>query len=61
MGLVLLDEMTLPCITMVGTRLTFYLVPVTKELSNAVVNGASETKVRKLRSQSRWWYGGPNI
>ncbi|KAG1850146.1 hypothetical protein F4604DRAFT_82699 [Suillus subluteus] len=50
MGLVALDKMTLPCITMVGTRVTFYPVPVTKELSNAVVHGTypeSETKVKK--------------
>lgn len=38
-GLVPLDAMTIPCITMVGTRPTFYLVPVTKMLSNAVVTG----------------------
>ncbi|KAG2352729.1 hypothetical protein BDR07DRAFT_1436306 [Suillus spraguei] len=32
----LLDAMTIPCITMVGTRPIFYLVPVTEALSNAV-------------------------
>jgi hypothetical protein len=31
-----LDSMTIPCITMVGTRPIFYLVPVTRELSEAV-------------------------
>ncbi|KAG2359180.1 hypothetical protein BDR07DRAFT_1361387 [Suillus spraguei] len=31
-----LDAMTIPCITMVGTRPIFYLVPVTEALSNAV-------------------------
>ncbi|KAI6015370.1 hypothetical protein F5J12DRAFT_817791 [Pisolithus orientalis] len=35
----LLDAMTIPCITMDGTRPTFYLVPVTEALSNAVVTG----------------------
>ena len=34
-----LHSMTIPCITMVGTRPTFYLVPVTQDLSNAVSSG----------------------
>lgn len=34
-----IDAMTIPCITMVGTRPTFYLVPVTKVLSTAVETG----------------------
>jgi len=34
-----LAAMTIPCITMVGTTPTFYLVPVTKELSDAVMTG----------------------
>ncbi|KAI9466329.1 hypothetical protein BJY52DRAFT_1201940 [Lactarius psammicola] len=34
-----LDSMTIPCIAMIGTRPTFYLVPVTRELSIAVVTG----------------------
>ena len=38
-GLPILDAMTIPCITMVGTRPTFYLVPVTQALSDAVVTG----------------------
>jgi len=38
-GLPTLDAMTIPCITMVGTRPTFYLVPVTQALSAAVVTG----------------------
>lgn len=38
MGLHPLDAMTIPCITMVGTRPTFYLVPVTKMLSDAVIS-----------------------
>jgi hypothetical protein len=35
--------MTIPCITMVGTRPTFYLVPVTRELSAAVTMGSLPT------------------
>jgi hypothetical protein len=31
-----LDSMTIPCITMTGTRPIFYLVPVTRNLSEAV-------------------------
>ncbi|KAH9026747.1 hypothetical protein EDB85DRAFT_161849 [Lactarius pseudohatsudake] len=38
-GLAALDAMTIPCITMVGTRPTFYVVPVTQALSVAVVTG----------------------
>jgi hypothetical protein len=34
-----LDTMTVPCITMIGTRPIFYLVPVTKALSDAVITG----------------------
>ena len=39
MGLPTLHTMTIPCITMEGTRPTFYLVPVTLELSDAVSTG----------------------
>ena len=49
-GLNPLDSMTIPCITMSGTRPTFYLVPVTMELNNAVITGqypATETNVLK--------------
>jgi len=49
-GLVGLAAMTIPCITMSGTRPTFYLVPVTQELSTAVIGGvypATETRVLK--------------
>jgi hypothetical protein len=45
-----LNTMTIPCITMAGTRPTFYLVPVTKELSEAVITGRwpdVETEVLK--------------
>ncbi|KAJ6611472.1 hypothetical protein B0H10DRAFT_1882648 [Mycena sp. CBHHK59/15] len=38
-GLAPLESMTIPCITMSGTRPTFYLVPVTLALSNAVEMG----------------------
>ncbi|KAF8954892.1 hypothetical protein BDZ97DRAFT_1862361 [Flammula alnicola] len=47
-GLPPLDAMTIPCITMTGTRPTFYLVPVTRELSEAVILGQypmNQTKV----------------
>ena len=45
-----LDSMTIPCITMIGTRPIFYLVPVTRELSDAVATAQyppSPTVVRK--------------
>ncbi|KAH9970010.1 hypothetical protein BGW80DRAFT_1562443 [Lactifluus volemus] len=38
-GLPTLDTMIIPCITMVGTRPTFYLVPVSRALSTAVETG----------------------
>ncbi|TFK29010.1 hypothetical protein FA15DRAFT_691481 [Coprinopsis marcescibilis] len=38
-GRSILEAMTIPCITMSGTTPTFYLVPVTKELSDAVITG----------------------
>lgn len=49
-GLDPLESMTIPCITMSGTRPTFYLVPVTRALSTAVATGqypAAETMVFK--------------
>jgi hypothetical protein len=33
-----LDRMTIPCITMIGTKPTFYKVPVTAQLSESVVS-----------------------
>jgi hypothetical protein len=45
-----LHAMTIPCITMNGTRPTFYLVPVTRALSTAVATGQypeAQTKVVK--------------
>lgn len=38
-GLDPLDAMTIPAITMTGTRPTFFLVSVTLELSNSVITG----------------------
>ncbi len=49
-GLSILGAMTIPCITMSGTTPTFYLVPVTKELSDAVITAqypTLETRVLK--------------
>lgn len=45
-----LEVMTIPCITMFGTTPTFYLVPVTRELSDAVMTAqypTSQTQVLK--------------
>ncbi|KAJ7777153.1 hypothetical protein B0H16DRAFT_1504502 [Mycena metata] len=50
LGCAPLPSMTIPCITMSGTRPTFYLVPVTLELSNAIATAqypSSETVVLK--------------
>jgi len=38
-----LDTMTIPCITMIGTRPIFYLVPVTQGLSQAVATAQYPT------------------
>jgi hypothetical protein len=49
-GLAPLELMTIPCITMSGTRPTFYLVPVSRALSTAVATGQyppTETEVLK--------------
>ena len=51
---------TIPCITMVGTNPTFYLVPVTTELSEAILTAQySPTKTRVLKcatfaAHQRW-------
>ena len=48
LGLNPLDAMTIPCITMTGTRPDFYLVPVTTALNDAVITGqlpATQTEV----------------
>ena len=42
--------MTIPCITMPGTTPTFYLVPVTKELSDAVITGQHPTSQTQVLS-----------
>lgn len=50
MGLPELEAMTIPCITMSNINPTFYLVPVTKELSNAVMGAQyppTQTRVLK--------------
>ena len=55
-GLDPLNVMTIPCITMRGTRPTFYLVPVTTELSNAVTTGqypATQTQVLRCTTVAR--------
>ena len=47
-GIAGLAAMTIPCFTMSGTCLTFYLIPVTQELITAVISGmypATETQV----------------
>ena len=47
-GLNPLDSMTIPCFLMTKTRPTFYLVPVTTALNNAVITGqypATQTRV----------------
>ena len=45
-----LAVMTIPCIAMGGSRPTFYLVPVTQELRNAVIGGVyPATKTRVLK------------
>lgn len=55
-----LEAMTIPCITMVGTAPTFYLVPVTKVLSDAVMTGQyppTQTRVLKcvtFAGHQRW-------
>jgi hypothetical protein len=49
-GQPVLGVMTIPCITMFGTTPTFYLVPVTRELSDAVMTAqypTSQTRVLK--------------
>jgi len=47
-GLPILDAMTIPCITMVGTWPTFYPVPVTQVLSIAVVTGQYPEALTKV-------------
>ncbi|KAF4617519.1 hypothetical protein D9613_006338 [Agrocybe pediades] len=52
-GQPVLENMTIPCISMFGTVPTFYLVPVTRELSEAVMTAqypTSRTVVQKCRT-----------
>ena len=51
-----LESMTIPCIAMIGTRPIFYLVPVTRELSEAVATAQyprSPTIVKRCVVNSR--------
>jgi hypothetical protein len=51
-----LDTMTIPCITMVGTRPFFYQIPVTQQLSNCVATGqfsSQPTVVRRCTPPAR--------
>lgn len=55
------DSMIIPCIMMIGTRPTFYLVPVTKALSEAVATGQyplSSTVVKECIVESNSSPGG---
>ena len=55
-GLPQLDAMTIPCITMVGTRPFFYQIPVTQQLSDAVATGqfpSQPTVVRRCAPPAR--------
>ncbi|KAG0706909.1 hypothetical protein DFH29DRAFT_797497, partial [Suillus ampliporus] len=56
-GLPTLDDMIIPCIIMVGTRPTFYLVPVTQALSVAVVTGQyPEVPTKVMKCVTFLWY-----
>lgn len=44
-----MDRMSIPCITMVGTRPIFYVVPVTQQLSTAVERGEYPEHVTQVR------------
>lgn len=68
MGQPVLEVMTIPCITIVGTNPTFYLVPVTKQLSDAVMTAQyppTQTRVLKCVTvaghQRRFGDGMANI
>ena len=55
-GLPQLDTMTIPCITMVGTRPIFYQIPVTMQLSDCVATGQfppQPTVVRRCAPPTR--------
>ena len=63
-----LDSMTIPCIAMIGTRPIFYLVPVTRELSEAVAEaqyphayGGPEMRCGIQQPSSQRGYGNPGF
>jgi hypothetical protein len=49
LGLPRLESMSIPCITLVGTRPIFYIVPVTKSLNTAVENGQWPENVTEVK------------
>ncbi|KAF8342802.1 uncharacterized protein EI90DRAFT_3030298 [Cantharellus anzutake] len=49
LGLERKDSMSIPCITMVGTRPIFYVVPVTQQLSTAVARGEFPEHITEVR------------
>jgi len=58
-GLPPLDTMTMPCMTMVGTRPTFYLVPVTRALAYAVATGRKTSdRTEVLKCEITGYDGG---
>ncbi|KAF6750836.1 hypothetical protein DFP72DRAFT_817192 [Ephemerocybe angulata] len=48
------DVMHIPCMHMFGTTSTFYIVPVTEELSNTVTP-SSYAHQRGYKADSPWW------
>jgi hypothetical protein len=58
-GLHPLDTMTMPCMTMVGTRPTFYFVPVTRALADAVATGRQTSdRTEVLKCEITGYDGG---
>ena len=49
LGLPQLDTMTIPCVTMVGTRPFFYQIPVTQQLSDCVATGQFPPQLTVVR------------
>ena len=50
LDLLQLDTMTIPCITMVGTRPFFYQIPVAQQLSDCVATGQFPSQPTVVRS-----------
>jgi hypothetical protein len=51
--------MNMPCMTMVGTRPTFYFVPVTRALADAVATGRqTEDRMEVLKCEITGYDGG---